>query len=154
MPTLQRNAALFALTGVLSLGLPGASAADDAEDDQPAPGGWIESVRAELKRNDYQAALEKLRAANDTGSADWNNLMGYSLRKMSPPNLGRAELHYQAALKIESQHKGALEYYGELKLMQKDKAGAQAMLERLIGAGCRAGCEQHDDLAQAIAAYR
>ena len=37
----------------------------------------------------------KTYSLNDTGSADWHNLMGYSLRKKSPPNLPEAEKSLQ-----------------------------------------------------------
>ena len=79
--------------------------------------------------------------------------MGYSLRKKQPPNLIAAEKYYQTALKIDPEHKGALEYYGKLMLINKDLPGAQALLARLDKA-CTFGCEEYTDLKEAIQKYQ
>jgi Tfp pilus assembly protein PilF len=94
-----------------------------------------------------------LQSANEVNSADWNNLMGYSLRKKQPPDLVSSEKYYQAALKIDPSHRSALEYYGELLLMKKDLPGAEAILVRLDKA-CRFGCEEYSDLKASIAKYQ
>ena len=60
---------------------------------------WLTDVRASIKSEKYNQAIQQLQAANETSSADWNNLMGYSLRKKQPPDLVGAEKYYQAALK-------------------------------------------------------
>ncbi|MFM8768639.1 MAG: hypothetical protein ACKOD9_13050, partial [Rubrivivax sp.] len=62
--------------------------------------------------------VSSLRAANAVESADWHNLLGYALRKKTPPDLTAAEVHYKRALEIEPKHRLALEYYGELFLMK------------------------------------
>jgi Tfp pilus assembly protein PilF len=64
--------------------------------------------------------------------------------------LETAEQHYQAALKINPQHLGALEYYGELLIFKNDVAGAQALLSRLQRA-CPSGCEELHDLQKSMA---
>jgi hypothetical protein len=92
-------------------------------------------------------------AANEPNSADWNNLLGYAQRKKSPPDLNAAERYYQAALKIDPKHKGALEYYGELFLMKNDLPGAEQMLARLDKA-CFFSCEEYRDLKEEIAKYK
>jgi hypothetical protein len=79
--------------------------------------------------------------------------MGYSLRKKQPPDLVGAEKYYQAALKINPEHRGALEYYGKLKLINKDLPGAEALLARLDKA-CTFGCEEYTDLKTAIQKYQ
>src|SRR5213078_3527856 len=65
----------------------------------------------------WRNAIDELKRINDTGSADWNNLMGYSLRKGKTPDLDGAEKFYNEALRIDPKHRGALEYSGELYLM-------------------------------------
>ena len=45
--------------------------------------------------------------------------------------LDKAGFHYEQALRLDPKHKGALEYQGELFLMLKDKASAEANYERL-----------------------
>lgn len=114
---------------------------------------WLTDARASIKSNNYEQALKQLQSANETGSADWNNLMGYSLRKKQPPDLLGSEKYYQAALKIDPSHRSALEYYGELLLMKKDLPGAQAMLARLDKA-CLFSCEEYRDLKASIAKYQ
>lgn len=114
---------------------------------------WLTDARASIKSDNYEQALKQLQSANEANSADWNNLMGYSLRKKQPPDLVLSEKYYQAALKIDPSHRSALEYYGELLLMKKDLPGAQAMLARLDKA-CFFGCEEYSDLKESIAKYQ
>ncbi|QKM63704.1 hypothetical protein DCO16_08915 [Polynucleobacter antarcticus] len=114
---------------------------------------WLSESRASIKAKKYDVAVKQLQAANETSSADWNNLMGFSLRKKQPPDLAGAEKFYQAALQIDPKHRGALEYYGELKLMNRDLPGAEALLARLDKA-CKFGCEEYTDLKQAVQKYK
>lgn len=114
---------------------------------------WLTDARASIKSNNYEQALKQLQSANEVNSADWNNLMGYSLRKKQPPDLVSSEKYYQAALKIDPSHRSALEYYGELLLMKKDLPGAEAMLARLDKV-CLFGCEEYSDLKASIAKYQ
>jgi len=80
-------------------------------------------------------------------------LLAYSLRKKQSPDLTGAEKYYQAALKIDPEHRSALEYYGELKLMNNDLPGAEAILARLNKV-CTFGCEEYSDLKSAIQKYK
>ncbi len=114
---------------------------------------WLTDARASIKSDNYDQALKQLQSANEVNSADWNNLMGYSLRKKQPPDLAASEKYYQAALKIDPSHRSAMEYYGELLLMKKDLPGAEAMLARLDKA-CLFGCEEYSDLKASIAKYQ
>ncbi len=114
---------------------------------------WLTDARASIKSNNYEQALKQLQSANEVNSADWNNLMGYSLRKKQPPDLAASEKYYQAALKIDPSHRSAMEYYGELLLMKRDLPGAEAMLARLDKA-CLFGCEEYSDLKASIAKYQ
>lgn len=114
---------------------------------------WLAQAQKEIKANNYAAAIQTLEGANQSNSADWNNLLGYAQRKKSPPDWVLAERFYQAALKIDPKHKGALEYYGELLLMKNDLAGAEQMLARLDKA-CIFSCEEYRDLKEAITKYK
>ena len=114
---------------------------------------WLTQARTNIKAEKYDQAIQQLQAANETSSADWNNLLGYSLRKKQPPDLAGAEKYYQAALKIDPDHRGALEYYGKLKLINNDLLGAEALLARLDKA-CIFGCEEYSDLKEAIQKYK
>ena len=128
------------------------SFAADTTPSDSAPS-WAKEAQQEIKNKKYDAAINTLLAANQPSSADWNNLLGFAQRKKSPPNLNAAEFYYQAALKIDPKHKGALEYYGELLLMKNDLPGAEQMLARLDKV-CFFSCEEYRDLKEAIAKYK
>ena len=128
------------------------SHAADTSTSEPASS-WQAQAQKEIKANNYSGAISTLEAANQSNSADWNNLLGYAQRKKSPPDLAAAERFYLAALKIDAKHRGALEYYGELLLMKNDLAGAEQMLARLDKA-CVFSCEEFRDLKEAIARFK
>ena len=129
---------------------PAASVADTSPELAPS---WQAEAQKELKSANYEAAIKVLQTANDSASADWNNLIGYAMRLKNPPDLMASETFYKAALKIDPAHKGALEYYGELLLMKNDLAGAEQMLARLDKI-CFFSCEEFRDLKQAIATHK
>jgi Flp pilus assembly protein TadD len=110
-------------------------------------------ARAQIAANQWRLAIDELKKLNDTGSADWNNLMGYSHRKAKVPDYAAAERYYDEALRIDPTHRGALEYSGELYLMKGDLAKAEQRLAALDKA-CRFGCEEFTDLKKAIASYK
>jgi Flp pilus assembly protein TadD len=142
----------LSFTFLLLLSLIGTSWAADTAPIKSDPV-WLTEARASIKAEKYTQAIQQLQAANETSSADWNNLLGYSLRKKQPPDLVGAEKYYQAALKINPEHRGALEYYGKLKLINNDLPGAEALLARLDKA-CTFGCEEYSDLKGAIQKYK
>ena len=118
-----------------------------------APAQPLAAAQAHLKAKRWSAAVDELRRVNATGNADWNNLMGYALRKLSTPDLDGAQKHYDAALRIDPRHQGALEYAGELALMKRDLPTAEAHLATLSRL-CSTPCEPLDDLRQAVAQYK
>jgi tetratricopeptide (TPR) repeat protein len=148
--SLENMKFLFTLCTLCALSWP--SAARDVTIDLQSPE-WLPKAREAIEQKNYGLAINVLTQANEKQSADWHNLMGYSLRLNSPPQLLRAEQHYQAALEKDPVHLGALEYYGELLLMKNDLTGAQAMLKRLELA-CPAGCEELRDLQKDVADFK
>ena len=72
---------------------------------------------------------------------------GYAWRRKG--DLARAEAYYRQALAIAPDHRGATEYYGELKVEQGDLKGARAMLARL-DAACAFGCAEAEELRRWI----
>jgi hypothetical protein len=46
----------------------------------------LATARALIADGKWAAAIEELKKVNDSGSADWNNLMGYSHRKAKSPD--------------------------------------------------------------------
>ena len=142
----------LSISFVLFLSLIGASWAADNTPTKSDPV-WLTEVRSSIKAEKYDQAIKQLQGVNDTSSADWNNLLGYSLRKKQPPDLAGAEKYYQAALKIDPNHRGALEYYGKLKLINNDLPGAEALLAKLDKV-CTFGCEEYSDLKEAVQKYK
>ena len=120
---------------------------------KPAAADPLAAPRRLIAAKDWAGALAALRAQPQVGSADWHNLMGYTLRKQASPQFAEAESQYLEALRIAPRHLGANEYLGELYVMKGELAKARerlAVLEKL----CPAGCEQREDLQRAIAAAR
>ena len=113
----------------------------------------LTAARQALAGQRWDDALQELRKVRAEGSADWNNLMGYAMRKRSPPDLAGAQRHYDAALRLDPDHKGALEYAGELALMKGDLATAEGHLARLVRL-CAAGCEERTDLDKAVTRFK
>lgn len=113
----------------------------------------ITQAQAAIDSKDYRGALPLLQAAvaKQPDSADAWNLMGYAHRKLGMKE--KAFEYYQKALAIDKDHRGALEYLGELYLESGRTQEAKAMLKRLDEA-CFFGCEEYDDLKMALKAAK
>jgi tetratricopeptide (TPR) repeat protein len=154
----------FAALGVLaSLALlaPQAQAADTTPEPPPPPrysapaAAPLASAQAHIRAARWPEALAELRRLNLERDADWNNLMGYALRKQATPDLAGAQRFYDAALRIDPNHLGALEYVGELALTKNDLPAAEAYLARLQRAcGIANPCEPLETLKKAIAGHK
>jgi tetratricopeptide (TPR) repeat protein len=127
-------------------------AADSATPAVPVPYDPLAGARSLIAENKWVAAIDELKRVNMPRSADWNNLMGYSHRKARTPDLAAAERYYDAALKIDPRHRGALEYSGELFLQLGDLARAEQRLAAL--AQSCGNCEEKKDLEAAIASFK
>jgi len=141
---LTTGALLFAMSNAFAAGaLPEPARSPDK----------LDGVRAQIAAKNWSGAIDELKRINDTGDADWNNLMGYSLRKGPTPDFAGAEKFYNEALRINPKHRGALEYSGELYLQTGDLAKAEQRLAALDKA-CYFGCDEYSELKQAIAQYK
>ena len=108
----------------------------------------LTSVRAKIKAKDFKAALAELTPMLATYQhADVYNLMGFSLRKTG--DYKQAYTFYRKALDFDPNHKGALEYLGELYVEtgQMDKAKENVARLREL---CPSGCEELADLEKAV----
>lgn len=112
----------------------------------------LAAVRGLIAQQRWADAIGELKRINLAGNADWNNLMGYSHRKAKTPDLAAAERHYDAALRLDPRHRGALEYSGELYLQKGELARAEGRLATLSQVCGR--CEEQQQLAQAIAGFK
>jgi Flp pilus assembly protein TadD len=117
------------------------------------PADPLAAARGAIKAKQWPTAIDELRKLNSRDNADWNNLMGYALRKQATPDLDGAQRHYDAALRIDPSHQGALEYSGELALMKGDLATAEAR-QAVLSKLCKSPCEALDDLNKSIARYK
>jgi len=143
-----------ALAVAALLALSPAQAADLTPPAAPAaaPADPLASARGLIGQQRWADAIVELKRINLAGNADWNNLMGYSHRKAKTPDLAAAERYYDAALRIDPRHRGALEYSGELFLQKGEPARAEARLATLTQQCGQ--CEEQAQLQRAIAAYR
>ena len=148
----------WALVLAVTLGAVGAPAAAPGAGDDDT--GGTDETRSAYERAvklveaaDYEDALEVLETLDreESGNADVLNMLGFAHRK-----LGRVDAafdYYRQALAIEPRHLGANEYLGELYLETGELERAEERLGELVAA-CPSGCEERDELSEAIAAYR
>ena len=110
----------------------------------------LAAVRAKIKAKEFKAAIADLNIMIDKGvqHADVYNLLGFSMRKSG--DVKTAYTFYKKALDFDPEHKGALEYLGELYVETGEMAKARehvVLLKKL----CPNGCEELEDLEKAIA---
>jgi len=120
---------------------------------EPQASDPLGAARSLIADKRWSAAIEELKTVNASGSADWNNLMGYSLRKARSPDFATAEKYYDEALRIDPEHRGALEYSGELYLRQGDLPKAEQRLATLEKV-CPHGCTELTSLKKAIQSFK
>jgi len=127
--------------------------ADDTGSSTPAPINIEKAMtkaRALIEKNKLKKATKQLRKVvkQDKSNADAWNLLGYSWRKLDKnKKSGKA---YAKALKLDPNHKGALEYQGELFIKLGELDNAKANLSRLK-ALCPDGCQELENLENALA---
>lgn len=138
----------FAL-GMLLAGHAMAAPMDDSAERAMRDADLVAGTQA-AKAGRYDAAIGLLRRvlASDADNADAHSMLGFAHRKTG--DLAVARGHYERALTLAPDHKGALEYYGEWHLQAGDRPGAERLRARLA-ALCPAGCEELDDLDDALA---
>ncbi len=153
--------ALFVLSvAVLGFSSPTAWAADTVFSFEPAPAAArldrMGAAREAIRLKDWKKSVAELTLAikDRPGNADAHNLLAYSYRKQATPDLPKAFEHYNIALKLNPNHKGANEYIGEAYLMDKKPAKAEEHLARLKTICGNTSCEEYRDLAKSIADYK
>ena len=140
----------YLLAFVLSVGL--VSAAMAAGSTSPSKPSKLAVAEKAVKAGNYNRAIELLQkvVAGDSQNANAWNYLGFSQRKLK--KFDQALGAYQKALAIDPEHRGANEYLGELYLQTGNLAKAKERLKKLDDV-CTFGCEELDDLKQAIKAY-
>ena len=115
----------------------------------------IAAGRKAIEAKDYKAAVGHLTKAvqEEPKNADAHSMLGYSYRKNG--TFDKSMEHYQTALKIDSGHRSAHEYLGELYLDMNQPDSAEKQLATLKKACPFFGkCEEFEDLKKAIDAYK
>jgi len=109
----------------------------------------LAKIKEQIEGDQAAEAESSLRnlLAEDPGNPDILNLLGYASRKQGRWQASRT--FYTQALTIDPEHKGALEYMGELELETGDVEAARDLLQRLRKQ-CPDGCEELDDLLLAF----
>lgn len=109
----------------------------------------LTAIRAKIYAENYSEAVDDLTKLTETVQhADVYNLLGFSLRSLE--RYEEAGKWYREALFYDPDHKGALEYQGELflKIGQQERAKVNAQkLESL----CPDGCDELNALNLSIA---
>ena len=149
------NRARRTVLGVILAGLLGpafGAGGGGHEGDGPDVGTQLATAQNLIDAKDWKGAIAELQRAqryNDR-NADVHNLLGYSLRHAG--RLKEALAHYERALQLDPEHRGAHEYAGEAWLQARQPAKAREHLAALRKL-CGTDCEQYRDLAQSISAY-
>lgn len=120
---------------------------------EPSAGELVNEAKKLIVKERYKRAIRKLRTAlrDEPDNADVHNYLGFAYRKSGDTE--NSGTHYRKALALDPNHKSALEYQGELFLTLGRLADAEANMARLRTL-CPSGCEESDDLAEAIAAHK
>lgn len=131
---------------------PAFSAGGDDSDSGYQSDNWrIEKAGKYIKKERYSKAVKELRKAlkKDDQNADAWNLLGFASRKMG--DLDTSASAYTNALALDPNHKGALEYQGELFITQGNIAKAKDNLAKLATL-CPSNCDERAQLEKALAA--
>ena len=106
-----------------------------------------------IEKENFVAALNALQIESQINSSDadvWN-LLGFVSRKLE--KYVASEKAYKRALEIDPNHKGALEYMGELYITLSKAEEAEGLLEKLKEL-CPSGCAELTSLAESFKAHR
>jgi Tfp pilus assembly protein PilF len=110
--------------------------------------------RKAIEAKDFKSAVVDLKKAvqDNPNDADGHTLLAYSYRKLG--TFDKSMEHYQKALKIDSNHRSAHEYLGELYLEMNQPGNADKQLQALKKACPFFGkCAEYNDLREAIDQY-
>ena len=102
-----------------------------------------------IKKEKYKSAIKQLKRAiaRDKTDADAWNLLGFASRKSG--DFETADEAYRQALAFKPNHKGALEYQGQLFISQGRLDAALENLQKLKSL-CPSGCEELSSLQASL----
>ncbi len=149
LPKWGRIAAVAASLGFLS----GPALAMGNFDSEPAKDSRLAEAEKAVQAQDWNKAVGLLNrvVADSPKNADAYNYLGYSHRKLG--NRDQALIYYNQALRLDANHRGALEYLGELYLDMKDLPKAEEQLARLSRV-CGPRCAEYRELQQQVESFK
>lgn len=138
------------LAAASSLGAAGGGMSTPSAPEDPV----IEKSRAAIESRNWTQAQEIVREglAKNPGNADYHNLYAYSIRMGANPQMDLVFRHYNEALRIDPEHRGAHEYLGEAYLMTGNLAKAKDHLKALDRL-CVFPCKEYTMLKKSVADY-
>src|SRR5262245_46914486 len=129
--------------------------ADMPEPNAKAENSNIGAGRKAIEAKNFKSAIDYLTKAvqEEPRNANAHSMLGYSYRKVG--TFDKSMEHYYTALRIDSNHRSAHEYLGELYLDMNQPDNAEKQLVVLKKA-CPlfSRCEEYDDLRKAIDSYK
>ena len=113
----------------------------------------VNEIQIAINKNELEKAYDLARSITIElpKNADAWNLLGFSSRQLN--KLDESKKAYRSALKINPDHVGALEYYGELYLVLNQPKKALELLERLQDL-CSFNCLEMNKLEESIKNYK
>jgi tetratricopeptide (TPR) repeat protein len=157
LQTLLRFALLsFSLLYLTSNSLHAADISTITPAAKPAVVNALQTGRDAVKAKDWEKAIVqfKLATVQEPKNADAYNMLAYSYRKQTKPDLPKAFENYNLALRLDPKHKGAHEYVGEAYLMDNKPDEAEKHLALLATICSNKTCEEYADLEKAINVYK
>ena len=135
-------------SGAKATHVPKAKKAKQSLFDDPAfAKGYREAYASIYDRNEYAAAIERLKALGQDDHPNEANLIGYSYRKLGDYKL--SQIWYERALKADPNHVLTWQYYGLWQIEQGNRDQALYHLSR-IAVICGTDCAEYRSLATAL----
>src|SRR5712691_12632651 len=116
-------------------------------DDPKLLEGYSAAYATIYDRNDYNSAIEQLKALGQDDRADVANLIGYSYRKLGDYKV--SQIWYERALQADPDHVRTWQYYGLWQVEQGNRDQAQYHLNR-IAALTGTSSDEYRSLAAAL----
>jgi tetratricopeptide (TPR) repeat protein len=116
-------------------------------DDPGFAKGYREAYSTIYDRQDYNGAIEQLKALGHDDFANVANLIGYSYRKLGDYKL--SQVWYERALKADPNHVLTWQYYGLWQIERGNRDQALYHLSR-IASICGTDCAEYRSLAAAL----
>jgi tetratricopeptide (TPR) repeat protein len=114
----------------------------------------VEKATSAIAGKDWKQAQDVLREglAKDPQNPDYHNLFAYSIRMGANPQMDLVFKHYNEALRLDKEHRGAHEYLGEAYLMTGNLEKARDHL-KVLDKLCLFPCKEYTELKKAVADY-